>query len=358
MKKQLFTLLFLLTSVLGALDTSPEYMRGYLSSKIEDYFPHSDIEFEVHDDQIIIYKWPENFNGDELKSFLESITDYHVIFDSLYTPVRPVTVEVADTETYEETNFLPELNLFFPTMLGQPHILGYSAGYRSHDKVFNRSCLPISIGDQFSLYQFKTVSYGHLYFGIEACVWAIFEGRTKSLSLINADYFIGLPLTYINNRFSAKLRFFHESSHLGDEYLLEHPALLRLNPSMEVIDLSLAYDFNDNFTGFLGYGHVIRSDDSYKVKPNNIYYGFNYFLDVFKVNFFNGEGTPYIAAYFTNNENNNWALDSTVAIGYQWDKLYGHKLRIFVEGHDGFSPDGQFSRERTKYVSLKILYGY
>ncbi len=358
MLKFLLPLLFFSSAF--AIDNSPEFVRGYLYSKIEDFFPNTDIEFEVHEDQIIIYKWPEtDFNGDQLKSFIESCTNYTVIFDSLYTPIQPLTIEACENEPpYEETNFLPELNLFFPTLLAQPHILGYSAGWRSYDKVFHRSCLPISIGDQFSLYQFKTVSYGHLYFGIEACVWAIFEGRTKSLSLINADYFIGLPLTYINNRFSAKLRFFHESSHLGDEFLLENRNIERLNPSMEVIDLSLAYDFSENLTGFLGYGYVIRSDDSYKVKPNNIFYGFNYFMDCFKVNFFNGIGTPYIAGYFTNYENHNWALDSTLAIGYQWDKLYGHKLRIYLEAHNGFSPDGQFSKEKTQYLSLKILYGY
>lgn len=186
--------------------------------------------------------------------------------------------------TFEEWDLLPEFNPFFPTMLAQPHIIGYSAGYRSHDRVFKTECLPISIGDQFSIYQFKTVSYGHLFAGIEACVWAIFEARSKSLSLINTDYFVALPLTYINKRFSAKLRFFHESSHLGDEYLLENRTIVRLNPSKEAVDFSVAYDLIDRLTVFLGYSYVLRSDDSFKVRPNSVYYGFNYLIDYFKIN--------------------------------------------------------------------------
>lgn len=261
-------------------------------------------------------------------------------------------------ESFEEGGFLPELNPFFPTMLAQPHILGYSVGYRSYDKVF-RSSLPISIGDQFSIYQFKLdSSCARLYFGIEACVWAVFEAKTKSLSLINADYFVALPLTYIDGRFSARLRVFHQSSHLGDEFLLEHPQLRRVNPSMEGLDLAFAYEPIDKFVVFIGSTTVFRSDDSFKVKPHNIYYGFNYFLNFAKIQLCNAEAIPYIATYFINQENNHWNFDSNVAIGYQWDKYYGRKLRIYVQGHDGYSAEGQFARKKSKYVSINLLYGY
>lgn len=260
-------------------------------------------------------------------------------------------------EPFEEGEFLPELNPFFPTMLAQPHILGYSVGYRSYDKVF-KSSIPVSIGDQFSLYQFKLNSCARLYLGIEACVWAVFEARTKSLSLINADYFISIPLTYINRGFSSRLRFFHQSSHLGDEFLLEHPRIERVNPSMEGLDLSLAYEVTNSLVCFLGYSRILRSDDSFKVKPNRVYYGFNYFYNFVKIQMFNVEAIPYIAAYFTNNENNHWKFDSSVAVGYQWDKSYGRKLRIFLAGHNGFSAEGQFAKIKSKYVSINLLYGY
>jgi hypothetical protein len=220
------------------------------------------------------------------------------------------------------------------------------------------NCLPVSIGDQFSLWQFRTFSYGRLYLGIEACVWAIFEAKPKSLSLINSDYYVAVPLTYIHDRFSARLRIYHESSHLGDEYLLENYHIVRKNPSMEAIDLSLAYEFCDNLTIFLGYSRVIRSDEGFKIKPNNLYYGFNYDLDIFKVNICEIQAVPYVSAYFTNLEDNDWELDSSIALGYQWNKSYGHKVRIYLEGHNGFSADGQFSKKRTNYVSMKLLYSY
>jgi hypothetical protein len=259
-------------------------------------------------------------------------------------------------EPFEEGELLPELNPFFPTMLAQPHLLGYSIGYRSYDLIF-KSTIPVSIGDQFSFYQFK-LSRGELYIGLEACVWAFFEAKTKSLSLINADYFVAIPLTYIKNRLSARLRLIHQSSHLGDEFLLDHPKIKRVNPSMEVVDLAVSYELLEGLVCFLGYARVVRSDDSFKVKPRSIYYGFNYFIKSAKIRILNVEALPYLATYFINNQNNHWKFDCSGAIGYQLDKSYGRKLRLYLEGRHGYSADGQFSKQKAKSVSINLQYGY
>lgn len=341
-------------------NSSSEFMKGYIFSKLEDNL--SDVTFDVVDNNIIIYSWPADVEFAEIKDYLECLgLDCNVVLGTPCPHFEPSSYELNTEnlcvkEPIEEGKLLPELNPFFPTMLAQPHILGYSAGYRSHDKIF-KSTLPVSIGDQFSLYQFKIDWLAGLYIGIEACVWAVFEAKPKSLSLINSDYFISLPLTYINNRFSARLRIFHESSHLGDEFLLEN-TIHRKNPSMEGIELSLAYEPIDRLDYFLGYRRIIRSDDGFKVKPNSVYYGFNYFFDFAKVYIFNVEGFPYLATFFENNENNNWSFDSSIALGYQWDKSYGRKVRIFLIGHDGFSAEGQFARKKSKYISVNLEYGY
>ena len=343
---------------------SSEFMKGYIYSKLQDRFPYDQIEIDIDHNDIIVYSWNADLRGEEIKNYLESFfPDYHIQFKSPYELSDASLTNSVENENLsvlepiEEGGFLPELNPFFPTVLAQPHILGYSVGYRSYDKIF-KSSIPVSIGDQFSLYQFKINSNSRLYFGIEACVWAVFEAKTKSLSLINADYFVAFPLTYFNHNFSARLRLFHESSHLGDEFLLDHPKINRRNPSMEGIDLSLAYEPIDKLVVFLGYTRILRSDDSFKIKPNSVYYGFNYFLDFAKIQTFHIEALPYISAYIINRENNHWKFDISFAIGYQWDKYYGRKLRIFLVGHDGYSDEGQFARKKSRYVSINLLYGY
>lgn len=272
-------------------------------------------------------------------------------------------IEATQEDTEVESELLPELNPFFPTMLAAGHIIGYSAGYRTYDSIFETQCIPVSIGDQFSLYQIKHVSFGQLYFGFEACVWAIFEARVSSLSLINSDYYVGIPFTYFYDNFAAKVRIYHESSHLGDEFLLEHRGIERLNPSMEVFDIAFSYNFARNLTAFLGYSCVLRSDESFKIKPNGLYYGFNYFFYGLTCKILNLEGIPYIAGYFTNYQDNNWRLNSSGAIGIEFDNIsfdrcHGHKVRFYIEAQDGNSYDGQFSKRSTKYFAIKAQYGY
>jgi hypothetical protein len=364
MKKIFLTILYIFPLLLNA-EVSPDFMKGYLFSKLEDRYGNAPIEVDVVGQKIILCNWPAEINCADIKIFLEeSCPNYQVQFGSRssfskeeYPNTYGLTNPNLVIEEPFEKDLLPELTPFFPTMLAQPHILGYSLGYRTSDKVF-KSSIPVSIGDQFSLFQIKMLSYGHLYLGIEACVWAIFDARAKSLSLINSDYFVSLPLTYINDRFSARLRIFHESSHLGDEFLLENPHTLRLNPSMEVIDLSLGYEPLHRLQVFLGCSRILRSDESFRVKPITVYYGFNYFFDFAKIHIFKVDAFPYLAAYFKNDENTHWGVDTSVVVGYQWDKSYGRKLRLYFMGHKGYSAEGQFAKRKSKYFSLNLMYGY
>lgn len=336
---------------------SPEYVQGYLSAKLEDKFCTDKITTQVIGENVVMFHCPDDVDSETVKAFIEDCCPNFSVANAGYMEIVEMPAQEYVFETGSTENLLPELNPFFPTMLAQPHMLGYSVGARSSDRIF-KSSIPISIGDQFSLFQFKSFHYGHLYFGIEACVWAIFDARPKSLSLINADYFVALPFTYINDRFSARLRLFHESSHLGDEFLLENQQIQRMNPSMEVIDLSLCYEPIDPLQLFFGYSRVIRSDDHFQVQPNSVYYGMNYFFDFASIRIFNLVAFPYFALYFNNDENKGWGLESSATLGYQWEKAYGRKLRLYVMGHNGYSAEGQFATRKSRYVSVNLMYGY
>lgn len=66
-------------------------------------------------------------------------------------------------------------------------------------------------------------------------VFAQFDMKTPSCDLVSADYLVGLPLSWKRGRTSARLRVYHQSSHLGDEYMLaKHPN--RINLSYESLE--------------------------------------------------------------------------------------------------------------------------
>src|SRR5207249_633724 len=54
---------------------------------------------------------------------------------------------------------------------------------------------------------------------VAAGVFSEFNMRSSTTDLVNIDYLVGLPITYRRGPFATRFRVFHESSHLGDEYL-------------------------------------------------------------------------------------------------------------------------------------------
>src|SRR6185436_2114147 len=76
---------------------------------------------------------------------------------------------------------------------------------------------------------------------LEGAVFAQFDLNTQSYDLINADYVLGLPMTYRYGAFSGRARVYHQSSHLGDEFVLRS-RIPRENFSFEAGEVILSYD--------------------------------------------------------------------------------------------------------------------
>ena len=101
----------------------------------------------------------------------------------------------------------------------------------------------VGIGDDFPLFRWapSRVGYG-LQLALSGGVFAQFDLQSASFDLINADYLVGLPLTGRYSGFSGRLRIYHQSSHLGDEFLLRGGDIERENLSFESLELILSQE--------------------------------------------------------------------------------------------------------------------
>src|SRR4029078_5259785 len=103
----------------------------------------------------------------------------------------------------------------------------------------------IGIGDAFGLGRWNGSNPGDgVQLSLAAGVFAQFDLDSVSYYLLNADYVFGLPLTIRKGAFSTRLRVYHQSSHLGDEYLLREPPERRnrINLSFESAEMILSID--------------------------------------------------------------------------------------------------------------------
>src|SRR5207244_11521603 len=71
---------------------------------------------------------------------------------------------------------------------------------------------------------------------IAAGVFSQFNMQSATNDLINTDYLVGLPVTYRHGSWTTRFRLYHQSSHLGDEYLL-HTHAQRVDLTFEAAEL-------------------------------------------------------------------------------------------------------------------------
>jgi hypothetical protein len=183
--------------------------------------------------------------------------------------------------------------------------------------------------------------------GIEGGVFALFNLDADSSDLINADYRIGIPLSYRHHDWSLRTRIYHQSSHLGDEYMLRNHGTGRRNISYEVLDALVAHDWGD-LRVFAGGGYMLHT--LHDQEPWQIQYGAEYEREnaIGSLNF-------VLASYFNHTEEQDWRLNQSYRVGFTIDRGV-REAGVLLAFYDGYSPDGQFYDSELRYVGLELFF--
>jgi hypothetical protein len=246
-----------------------------------------------------------------------------------------------------QTGLLPGGTLFKP-IIADPRWPHFAASYQYHVRdVLLRHAAAVSFGETFALYR-ERLGRGWWEVGIQAGVFAVFDLTSASKDLVNADYLVAIPLSYRYADFSAMLRFFHQSSHLGDEFLLR-TKLNRINLSYESVDLKASYDIGDLARLYAGAGYLFDQEPT-NLNPWSVQYG----LELTSP--WPGRDRawrPIAAVDVQHREENGWSSDVSVRAGVQLDGVLATRnLQLLVEYFRGRSPNGQFYRDKIEYIGL------
>jgi hypothetical protein len=118
----------------------------------------------------------------------------------------------------------------------------------------------VGLGDSFGLVRWGGPSPGEgVQIDVVGSIFAQFDLGTVSNDLINADYVIGLPLTFRRSGFSVRAKVYHQSSHLGDEYLLRDNAVTRENLSFEAVEFLVSQELGP-VRAYVGGERVFRRE--------------------------------------------------------------------------------------------------
>ena len=100
----------------------------------------------------------------------------------------------------------------------------------------------VGFGENFGFYS-KRQGCNGWQVGLLAGVFSQFNLDAPSSDLINADYIVGIPLSWRHGAWSTRVRLYHQSSHVGDEFLLENPGFNRVNLSFEEVEAIVSYEY-------------------------------------------------------------------------------------------------------------------
>jgi Protein of unknown function (DUF1207) len=254
-----------------------------------------------------------------------------------------------------ELGFMPRGELF-TALIADPRWPHFSAAYHYYvDDPDFKNIGAVSFGETFAVYRGR-VGQSWWELGLQAGVFAVFDLDAPSSDLINSDYFVAATAAYRYRDFSVLARLFHQSSHLGDEFLLRQTNLERVNLSYEGVDMRLSYEFlNEALRLYVGAGYLFnRTPDD--LDPWSTQAGFEVRSP------WPGPQAgwrPIAAVDVQNREENRWATDISVRAGVEFSGVLAPRtLQVLIEYFTGHSPNGQFYRNTVDYVGLGLHFHF
>ncbi len=239
--------------------------------------------------------------------------------------------------------------VFTPIRAGKPASIGKKNEITSRPvKIEN------SIGSSRTIW--RKVDYANeegVDFGVDAAVISRFD-ISQAWDMDSADYMFGFPIGYRLGRFSARLRPWHLTSHIGDE-IISRIGRGAIRYHKEELELGFAYDWTPEIRTYVdaGFGLYIGTPN----KRWRAQCGAEWAGEVY----WKGPPRTYVAIDVKWRQETDWDTAICIQSGFfllQGADGYKPGFRIFLETYFGHSPQTQFPEERNLYWGVGFAAGF
>lgn len=251
---------------------------------------------------------------------------------------------------------LPRGDVFCPLLADPKATRSFVVYQRGSATDFAADIGAVGIADQFGFFRVAGSRTGDgVQLGVAGAVFAQFDLGAPSYDLLNADYLIGLPLTLRSGAFSARVRVYHQSSHLGDEFLLRPDPPERENLSFEAAELLLSQDAGA-VRVYVGGEHYFRRTPA--SLPEQLLHGGVELRPRAELRAGRVAAARLVAAVDVKAVRDTaWTTGVNVRAGIEVGRprdgdLPGRRWSLLAEFYDGPSPYGQFHRNHVRLTGL------
>jgi hypothetical protein len=213
----------------------------------------------------------------------------------------------------------------------------------------------VAIGENFGFYTRREGCNGWQ-LSLLTGIFSQFNLDTKNAELVNTDFIVGVPVTWRKGNWSTRLRYYHQSSHLGDEFLLGRPGFNRLNLTFEEVEAIVSYDYK--WARLYAGGGVLVHREPASIDRNRVQWGFEArapsmrtrilgsFLDKLIL-------TPVLSVDFKSFEELRWTINTNLLAGLEWSRTgSARRFRIMFNYYHGYNPYGQFFAQKIENFGI------
>lgn len=346
-------------------DERDAFIRGYAAA-ILDRELKVDVEAIVVNNGAITVT-AEGLDGSERQKVIDAISSIDGVISvnvaAEHSDATPVMQDAAPRENAPrpglggEPSLLSTRRVFDPLLADPrwPHMSTSAQQYNNHD--LGKSIGAVSYGGRLPLVRRRTDRGDDWEIGLQGAVFAAFDLASDSGNLLNADYTVGVTWAGRRENTSVMARFFHQSSHIGDEFLLENPEFRRDNYSWEAVDIIVSQDLCGRTVRLYGGGRGLIDVDPGYLKHWSVQYGAEWRSSHTYVNELL---RPVAAVDMQHDQQNDWEADVSVRAGVQVElpDMANHILQVLIEYYNGHSPHGQFFADRVDFVGIGAHFYY
>ena len=170
--------------------------------------------------------------------------------------------------------------------------------------------------------------------------------------MVSADFRFGIPLTGRRGRWQTKFGYYHLSSHLGDEYMVMHHTLQRINYARDCLVLGFGYDLHPDLRLYAETAWAFYANGG--SKPWEFQFGVDY-IPARPSGFF---GAPFFAINGRIREEVDFGGNFTLQTGWQWRGVSGHVFRLGMHYFNGMSDQYQFFDQFEEQLGVAVWYDY
>ena len=257
----------------------------------------------------------------------------------------------------ESDRLFPVGDLFEPLVADSKQPAFYMSFYSLSWDLENTTVGAVGFGETIGIYRWADPGDRNGFqFSMSAGVFAQFDMETNSMDVVNADFVVGPALSFREGIFSARARLYHQSSHVGDEYLINNKNAVRdrLNYSYESIELLGALDIGD-FRPYAGGEYVVRRDPN-DLDRRSMQFGIDYrseekiLLDGRLVGGFD----------FQTFEQHDWNPSGSLKVGLAYgERGCGNRnVRFMLEAYRGYMPFGQNYNLDVYWFGFGVYLGF